>query len=182
MRNSLCSRIAALCFVSSVLLAPQIVSAGTGGPENPTGAPPFGVAIQRDAQGEKLIGVLFAEFFNESLPVWNGESFLYFADARVIVRLRKGAQFATFYGEASHVEITTPAIAQPALMGTIAEDVLAYFFPGDQGLSIKLKSITEYGQLDICAPLAADFNNCPAAGSTFVENTVVLADIVLAVK
>ena len=185
MGNSWCSKVAVLFVVSFGFLTPGFANARTGAAENPNGEPPFGVAIQRDAQGEKLVGVLFAEFFNNTKE-WNGSGFSYFADARVVVRLRKGAGFAVFYGEVAHVDITTPKVAQPVLVNTVAEDVLAHFFPGDQGLSITLKSMTDYGQLDLCEPLTADFNNCQPEGTFgtifFAGNTVVLADIVLAIK
>lgn len=151
--------------------------------ENPKGDPPFGVAIQRDAQGEKLIGVVFAEFFGHYLK-WNPDtgSFDDYGNAQVIVRLRKGAQFATFYAEALDVNYTTPAQAQPALMAAVEAEVLAYFFQGEPGLKITIKSMTEYGQVDdLCTPLTPQFYDCQP-GSAYYGNTVAIADVILAVK
>lgn len=175
----MCFLVTAGCCIVALCL-PHVVLGGTNSEGGTSGDPPYGVAIQSDAQGTKLYGILFAEFYNQYQALVDGE-IKYFGDARVTLRLRQGSKFELFYGEVSNMDQSSPQVAQPVLVGAVAEDVLNYFFSGQLGLKIKLKGLTEYGDLDACSQQNPALNNC-LDGSGFAGNMIILADIVLAVK
>ena len=125
------------CLVLS-LVSGTMVFAG-GGLEEPPGEPPHGVAVQSDAPGTKLNGEIFVEF-------WNIQS-NFNANARFVLRLRKGSDFAVFYDEAFVSDWTSPSIVQTAITSALAQDVLNRFFNG-ASKTVKVKALEEFGQLD----------------------------------
>ena|SRR5687767_13714274 len=105
--------------------------------EQPPGEPPFGLAVQGDAKGTKLSGVLFAEFHTCDF----GGS----CQARVVLRLRRSntTAFATFYGDTGGSPSINPAnvaAAQQAIIKLMSPQVIGAFFGGDSSLQIKLKA------------------------------------------
>lgn len=170
----LSSRIIAVVFIAlATVLTSASKSHALWARDAPTGEPPYGLAIQQDAQGVKLSGVVVLEYYNirDESPI--------VADIRVAVRLRQGKKFATFYGEARGVNASAPREAQDAITATVAADILEYFFQGQQGLTIALKSLTEGGEVEAC--VVEKFSNC-FDDTTFRRNAIVIADIVLAVN
>ncbi|MHC4799770.1 MAG: hypothetical protein ACYTF1_24310 [Planctomycetota bacterium] len=130
-------------------------------PEGPSGEPPYGVAIQSDAAGQKLIGVLFIEYYNI-----DPQNPFAPADARIFIRLRKGNVLKMFYAEAFDVDISDPANNQEDITEAIKDEILEGFFGSGSGLEITLKSMDDFIQVDAGTPI-----------STFV-----MADVVIAVK
>jgi hypothetical protein len=133
--------------------------------EQPPGAPPFGLAVQGDAKGTKLTGALFAEFYN--CDANTGE-----CDARVVLRLRKSntSDFDIFFAEASGLDPANPGATQQAIIDLMEADVIARFFGNNANLGIKLKSVTEFGEVGATTQLTP-------LGSQFV-----LTDLVIAVN
>jgi len=142
------------------LAGSALVFAG-GGLEEPPGEPPHGVAVQSDAPGTKLTGEIMIEFWNIQ-PNAN-------ANARFLLRLRKGNDFAMFYDEASVTDFTSPTVVQRAITNALAQDVLNRFFNG-ASKTVKVKSLEEFGELDTPTTVPA-----PSTRSVFILSDVVLA-------
>jgi hypothetical protein len=112
--------------------------------EKPPGEPPHGVAIQDDAAGTKLYGVLVIEFYNYDTQ------FDIAGGARVVLRLRQGNILQTFF---KHVPgplegiISNPGFIQETIQNQIAPDILNEFFPGED-LTITVKNMEEFDDVD----------------------------------
>ena len=125
--------------------------------EQPPGEPPFGLAVQGDAKGTKLSGALFAEF-HHCIPDVNLRPL---CQARIVLRLRKGTaqgvtpDFDIFYGDTgglASMPLDNVAATQQLIINLMAPQVIDHFFGNanfiytdDPSLTIKLKSVTEYG-------------------------------------
>ncbi len=140
-----------------VIVVPIIISffsflvyASKGSPEEKPGTPPKGVAIQSDAQGTKLVGVLYLESYDFRAND-NTAAFL-----RVAVRLRKGNQLETFYADLTctnsvllpcdsnrRYDITQTGLIQTAIIDKLKNDILGAFFNGNTNLTITLKLMEE---------------------------------------
>jgi len=111
---------------------------GTTGYEKPEGDPPQGLAIQQDAQGVKLYGVISVEFYNFDNDVAGG--------ARVVLRLRKGNILHTFFkhiiGPLEGLS-EDPDTIREIIQNAMAPDVLNEFFPGEE-VAITVKNVQEY--------------------------------------
>lgn len=114
--------------------------AATAGAEQPPGEPPYGLATQGDAGGTKLYGCIFIEYSN-----FIGTSY---ADARIFVRLRMNNQIQTFYAETNMIPISSISANQEQIIDVISPQILAAFFPGETGLTITLKNVSEFLQHD----------------------------------
>jgi hypothetical protein len=149
--------------------------------EHGSGEPPYGLAIQRDAQGAKLYGELFLEHY-DYLTRDNVKSAQIL---RVVVRLRKGDTFDSYFAKldctdlilrtacsalGTYYDTTMDDIIKQAIIGKMKDAVLTDFF-GDTTLTIRLKNIEEFGQV---------FND-PVI-SPDVRSAFSLSDIELAVK
>jgi hypothetical protein len=146
--------------MAAVLLAP-LAYAGSGSPSVPPGTPPYGVAVQSDAAGEKVTGVIIIRYYN---PQGN------YCNIHIVMRLRKGSILKTLSGEAPHIDLNDPVTStQTAVTTVMKEQILKEFFDDNQSLGIKMKLLDEYGE--------ADF---PSTGNW--ESSYTVADIVLAVK
>jgi hypothetical protein len=145
------------------LLSPMAFAATAK--EQPTGEPPFGVAIQSDAQGTKLNGAVLIEYYN--FRQVDGQLL---ADARIVLRLRKGSVFKTFFGEETDIDTNDPAGNQQTITETMYLQIINEFFEGDTSLEITLKSLEEFGDVDAYTALTP-------GGSSFV-----LSDLIIAVK
>ena len=130
-----------------------------GGLEQPPGEPPHGTAVQDDAPGTKLTGEILVEFYN----IQSNAN----ANARFLLRLRKGKDFQVFYDEAFVTDFTSPSIVQTAITTELRPAVLARFFKG-ANLTVKVKSLEEFGTLD--TPTSV-----PSSRSVFILSDVVLA-------
>lgn len=148
----------ARCFLFLFLAAAPLVFAG-GGLEEQPGEPPHGTAVQSDAPGTKLIGEIMIEFYNIQA---NAN-----ANARFVLRLRKGSDFAMFYDEAFVTDFTSPTVVQTAITNALAQDVLIRFFNGTSK-TVKVKTLEEFGEL--VTPTSA-----PSSRSIFILSDVVLA-------
>jgi len=151
-----------------LLAGGALVFAG-GGLEQPPGEPPHGVAVQSDAPGTKLGGEIFVEFYNIQL---NGS-----ANARFVLRLRKGSDFAVFYDEAFVSDFTSPSVVQTVIMTEMVPQVVDRFFGNNNGIftddgthDVRLKSLEEFGKLDTPTTI-------PSSRSVFI-----LSDLVIAVR
>jgi hypothetical protein len=148
--------------------------------EQQPGEPPFGMAVQGDAKGTKLSGALFAEFHN-CIPDGNVPPRI-LCQARIVLRLRKGStnEFATFYGDTgglASIPLENVAAAQQLVINLMAPQVIDHFFGNanfiytdDPSLTIKLKSVTEYGFIDGTATDLTD------------NSQIVLTDLQIAVN
>lgn len=145
-----------LTVFSIIMFSTQAYSKGW---EHSDGTPPYGVAMQSDAQGIKLNGALFIEFYNFR---YDGPKLI--ADARSVLRLRKGTSLGTFYTTITGLDFNNPVAVQSALTTSFKTDILQRFFNGDLSLGIIMKTLDEYGEVS-------------AGTSHFV-----LADIVVTVK
>jgi hypothetical protein len=120
--------------------------------EVPPGEPPFGLAVQGDAKGTKLSGVLFAEF-HDCIDNPNNDG-LQICAARFVLRLRKtnANDFGVFYGDTGRqrtIEPANPRTAQAAVIALMEPAVIQFFSPGNTSLHIKTKSVTEFGELPV---------------------------------
>ena len=169
------SLISLLCVAAMALMGASTASA-KGSSENPgNGAPPWGAAIHGDAQGVKLVGALYAEFYDLS-PIAGG----FEGKARVTVRLRKGSRVAVFYGEIPYnIVVTTASDVQQPLIDAVADQILNEFFPGQSLTSknILVKDMSEYAQRDNVQAAATSCFSSYGIGNTFV-----ITDIILAIK
>lgn len=110
--------------------------------EQPSGEPPRGLAIQNDAQGIKLNGVMFIEYQNYNFSKFTAEN------AKVVVRLRKGTQLEGIFGSVpGPLNASDPAGVQAAIITYIAPLILQKFFPGEN-VTITLKRMEEYRSVD----------------------------------
>lgn len=159
---------------TAALLCVGSLAHGGTSREDPSGEPPYGVAVQSDAAGAKLSGVVFLEYFNMSA---DGST----ADARIAVRLRHGSVLQTFYGEAAGVNVSSPAANQAAVTAAVSEDILAFL--GETGTAeIALKNLSDFGNVDPCVMPAT--SNCvyQAQFDPFHQTQVSIADLTIAVK
>jgi hypothetical protein len=149
-----------------MLVGGAMVFAGGGLECDSCGAPPHGIGLVGNATGTKLDGVITIEFYN----IDTTDPVLAPADARLVLRLRKGKTFAVFYGETHLSNYTSPSIVQTAITDTMRQAVLDEFFNG-ANLTVKLKSIDEFGELD-------------TVGSTALtdRSVFILANVELAVQ
>jgi hypothetical protein len=138
--------------------------------EGPPGAPPYGLDIQKHAEGKKLDGVLFVEFFNYDPGADSA------GGARVFIRLTKGDNLQTFFKLITGpilgvIENTNDVLI--TIKAAIHDDILYAFFPNKDvpSLTITVKKIENY--MDIYVPGAE------GEGS---DSIVFVTDIVLAVK
>jgi len=145
-------------FLLLLLVGGTMVFAG-GGLEQPPGEPPHGTAVQSDAPGTKLTGEIMVEFYNIQAN--------FNANARFLLRMRKGKDFQVFYDEGFVTDYTSPTIVQNAIMTALKPDVLARFFNG-ANLTVKVKFLEEFGTLN--TPTSA-----PSSRSVFILSDVVLA-------
>jgi hypothetical protein len=151
-------------FVFPLLLAGSALVFAGGGLEEPPGEPPHGVAVQSDAPGTKLNGEIMIEFYNIQS---NGN-----ANARFLLRLRKGNDFAMFYDEAFVTDFTSPTVVQTAIANALTQDVLNRFFNGATK-TVKVKALEEFGELDTGNPPIPI--TVPSSRSVFILSDVVLA-------
>ena len=143
-----------------LLASGALVFAG-GGLECPTcGQPPHGIGLEGNATGTKLNGVIMIEFYD----IQSNAS----ADARIVLRLRKGKDFAVFYDETPVSDYTNPSAVQTEITNELTPEILARFF-NSAALTIKVKSMQEFGELDTV--VATDLT----ARSVFILANVELA-------
>jgi hypothetical protein len=126
-----------------LLAGGTMVFAGGGLECGDCGAPPHGIGLVGNATGTKLDGVITIEFYNLVTTGTGAGN----ADARLVLRLRKGKTFAVFYGETHVSDFTNPAVVQTAITNTMTQAVLTEFFDG-ANLAVKLKSLDQFGELD----------------------------------
>lgn len=151
-----------------------------GGLACPTcGQPPNGIGLDGNAQGTKLEGVIFIEFYDlvfhpetVTIPIIPAHSS---AEGRFVLRLRKGSDFEVFYTEAEVADISDPALVQNVIMAshdfvnntTLQSAVLARFF-GRTDLTVKLKNIDQFGRINTPTTV-------PTTQSIFNVSNLVLA-------
>lgn len=125
-----------------LLAGGAMVFAGGGGFEDPTGQ--TGLQTEPNAKGAKLRGVVFVEFY--ASPV-EGDNFA-LPVGRAVVRLQRGKQLATFYGEVIPGSAdVSPRLVQQLLTEGLKQQILDKFFPGNSSLEIKLRSFDNVGIL-----------------------------------
>ena len=117
---------------------------GTTGYEKPEGDPPHGLAIQDDAQGVKLYGVVFVEFYDydPKADIAGG--------ARVVLRLRKSNTLNIFFEHfpGPHSGIAQdPSVIQELIQNGMAPEVLDKFFPGEE-VGITVKTLDEFDDVE----------------------------------
>ena len=148
-----------------VLFVSSVGFAAKASFDSPPGAPPYGLAVHGNAGGTKLYGVVEVEYYD----VVRYQSTISF-QARAVARLQQGNKLQTFYAAPNIVftDDKDPAVVQGPLMNAFAPQVLDFFFPGQFGLCIWLKNVTEYSELDV-----------PATG---YQNKYIVMDVELAVN
>ena len=156
MKHSVKAMTICLALVCSIFFFDSNVM-GRSSFEHGSGDPPYGLAIQSDAQGAKLYGELFLEHFNYNSSNKCAQIL------RVVVRLRKGGLFNTYFAELESTELPTGTCPgglydtlkvdgiQQAIIERMKGPVLNYFF-GDTTLTIKLKNIEEFGVVNDPGP------------------------------
>jgi hypothetical protein len=155
--------------LAALLVGVSLAFAGGAG-EQPSGEPPFGVAIQSDAQGTKLTGIGSMEFYNIDT---RNPAVAIPADVRVHVRLRQGNRVDTVFTEVTAtegVDLRRVAATQALIVDRLTPEILAKFFGGDPSLGVKVKALEEF--------LTTETFNSFAGQNT----RMVLFDVVLAVK
>jgi hypothetical protein len=145
-----------------------VTFAGSGSPEKPEGATPRGLAIQGDAPGEKLVGVVAMEHYG-FYECGNANC----ANVRATVRLRKSTQLRTFFAYVNDVVLGDFRGQQEQLMQAMKADILSAFGM-DPNAQIVVRSLEEFGSAD-------DFNS-PLAEISGGPIFNYVMDIVLAVK
>jgi len=127
--------------------------------QEPSGDPPFGVAVQSDAAGSKLVGVIFVEHYNFD---FDG-----IADARIVLRLRKGKVIESFYGEVSGIDTVNGSTAeeQAAITDELKAQIFAAFNFDELTQDIVVKSFEEF-----------------VTGTYAGFDEYIMADVVLAIK
>jgi len=158
-----CGKIGIMVLLA-VALCGATVHAGTSGTASPPTDGPKGLAIQRDAQGQKLYGVMTIEFYNVFESVFN---------ARIFARLRSGNLLKTVSGQAFNTD-TRNLISHPEEIlnaadvygKTIQQQILDQFFPGIPSLTVVLKNLTEYAETDVISTL-------PSCGANYVPTNVI---------
>jgi hypothetical protein len=156
-----------VCMAILCILVP-VAFAGSGSPEKPEGAIPRGLAIQGNAPGEKLVGVVAMEHYGfYSCGTANC------ANARATVRLRKSNELRTFFAYVNGVVVGDFAGNQEQLMQVMKADILSAFGM-DPNSEIVLRNLEEYGSAD-------DFDS-PLAQISGGPIFNYIMDIVLAVK
>jgi hypothetical protein len=130
-----------------VLASGALVFAGGGLECDSCGEPPRGIGIDGNATGTKLTGAITIEFYNIVTTGPNAGN----ADARLVLRLRKGKTVAVFFGVTPVTDFTNPLAVQTAIINTMTPAVLDEFFNG-ANLTIKVKSMEEFGELDTLGP------------------------------
>jgi hypothetical protein len=127
----------------AVLVLSAPLAFGGSGRETPSGDPPFGTAVQSDAQGTKLTGIGILEFYNiELITVPPPPQRL--ADVRVLVRLRQGSQLDTVFTELVDVDMLQVAATQARIIDALRSQILDKFFNNDQTLGVTVKGITDF--------------------------------------
>jgi hypothetical protein len=137
----------------------------------PGGDPPYGLKVQGDAKGTKLIGVIYIELSDDPT---NTEPCNGYNTLNAYVRLRQGADSATFTTEtlSGCYGLATEEETQNEILTALRDDVIDYFFcngygtdePCYTGMDIMLKDITDYGEI------------------TYDDKMNILMDIVLAAQ
>lgn len=163
-------RYAIVCAVSVAILCMlvPVAFAGSGSPEKPEGDIPRGLAIQGNAPGEKLVGVVAMEHYG-FYPCGSANC----ANARATVRLRKSGEMHTFFAYVNDVVVGDFRGNQERLMQAMKADILAAFRM-DPNAEIVVRSLEEFGSAD-------DFDS-PLAQLTGKPIFNYVMDIVLAVK
>lgn len=178
-------RLSIICLVGAISLMGFFVMspcafAGVGWHDQTATEPPYGIAVQSDAAGTKLDGVISIEFFNfraDTEPPY-GEV----ADARFVLRLKQGNAIHAFYGETDEesgpVEYKDNEAVHEMISSLMREDVLACFFgdcgypttiPG--GLDVKLKAVGNLAKVGV------------DSGTVFTDHSkFAILDVTVAVK
>ncbi len=103
---------------------------------------PMGLAIQGNAPGVKLAGIMCLELYNphqvDGVDV---------SDGYAIVRLRKSNIVHTFYAEIFDVPVDAPGHAQDAIMEALADEIREVFFDGDSTVELVLRNVEEWGSV-----------------------------------
>ena len=149
-----------------------VAFAGSGSPEKPEGEIPRGLAIQGNAPGEKLVGVVAMEHygFYECFP---GGKPANCANARATVRLRKSNDLHTFFASVTGVIVGDFEGNQNQIMQALKPAILSAFGM-DPNSEIVVRNLEEFGNADdFDSPLTV----C-SGGPIFNY----IMDIVLAVK
>ena len=142
--------------------------AGSGSPEKPEGAKPSGLAIQGDAPGEKLVGVVAMEHYGfYTCGTANC------ANARATVRLRKSNELHTFFAYVNGVVVGDFEGNQEQIMQALKPAILSAFGM-DPNSEIVVRSLEEFGNAD-------DFNS-PLAEVSGGPIFNYVMDVVVSVK
>jgi len=182
-----------------VMLSSYLVIAKLGAPAGQPGEPPFGLALQGDAAGTRLTGVLYVEFYNlmrdpacmstASDPCRNCP--LAYADARIVLRLQKGDKdLQTFFGEVvgtgngteGKVYIQDAAAMQEAVTSVMAPQIAEGFFPGKPNVRIVLRSMKNFGNITAPNALADYAPSTDSCGDAQGISDFSIADVEIAAK
>jgi hypothetical protein len=120
----------------AMMITPQAFAAKASF-DSPQGDPPYGLAVHGNAGGTKLYGTIEIELINPEAG---------FADARAVVRLRKGNTVNVFYSYLiTSVNYSDPRIYQERVTQALAPEILSGLFPDESNLCIWLKAVSELG-------------------------------------
>jgi hypothetical protein len=150
MRNI--KKVALILFM--IVFSCSLAYGGSGSPQvSDTGTPPNGMAYGSAAAGTKLTGVICIEYYNVSFNT--DDPFDDTADAKIVLRLRKGSVLKVLYGTADAVLFNNIASNQMAIAAAMGPQILEVFFNNDQNLKVVLKSAEEFAQVDVFSPAFA---------------------------
>jgi hypothetical protein len=172
-----------------VMIFGSLLYAGCGDPDTPPGVPPYGVAIQSDAAGTKLTGVISIEY--GAGPTTREGMFYY--KSRILLRLKKGNEVKTFYAEG---DLPSDPVFQQAVITELLKDKILGAFFGGKALTITLTTLGEFKFLpayeckdnpkEICSKheCLANPNSDPhcCEAEPACHDDYIMADIALAVK
>ena len=104
--------------------------------------PTMGLAIQGNAPGVKLAGVMCLELYNPQT-----KDGIDVSDGYAVVRLRKSNLVHTFYAEIFEVPVDAPGPAQDAIMEALDTEIKAVFFNEDDTVQLVLRNAEEWGSV-----------------------------------
>jgi hypothetical protein len=154
-----------VCCLTSLVLAPVFGSPAFGGARPPNETPPFGLAVQGDAPGTKLEGVIYVELTN-----FNGITQKY-GTARVSMRLRKGSLIRIIFGDVSgSFDPSTKSQIQDAILSDPA------------GLGDEIKSALSLGFANLVLKAVDQEVDSKTQNGVSLPSLFYMADITIAVQ
>jgi hypothetical protein len=141
-----------LMVFSALMMLSTVSFAGSGSPDSPPGAPPYGVKMEGAAKGTKLYGILSIAYSGNdtcNIPPYGEQPCTYGKMTLQLQRANGGT--STFYNEGWLP--VDPGLQQDTLISIFKAQILTQFFDDDQSLNIVLVSM---GPVQVVGPGGSD--------------------------